>query len=143
MFLVILNGYVAVVTAVHPVVPLVLMYMRVDELDPSLRRYSDPWAAESVGVPEPKYMPKLAVLDTEKPAPVVPPAGMAVSGKAVRPPDVTRARVANVPARQVANSKLADLFPATDQSAVELTRIRPATAPKTELAPKLKLTPIP
>jgi hypothetical protein len=55
--------YAAVVTAVQVVEPFVLTYMRVDVLEPSLRRYNEPCAALSVGAPEPKKTPKLAVED--------------------------------------------------------------------------------
>jgi hypothetical protein len=70
--------YAAVVTAVH-VVPLsVLTYILSFVAEPSERRYSEPFAADSVGAPLPKKMPKLAVLESRKPAPVTPPAGIAL-----------------------------------------------------------------
>jgi hypothetical protein len=53
----------AVVTAVQVVEPLVLTYIRSFVVDPSLRKYKLPLAALNVGTPDPKNMPKLAVLE--------------------------------------------------------------------------------
>lgn len=47
--------------------------------EPSERRYREPFAADRVGAPEPKNIPKFDVEETRTPAPAVPPAGMFVS----------------------------------------------------------------
>jgi hypothetical protein len=42
---------------VHPVDPFVLMYNLVEELEPSVRTYKVPLAAEAVGAPAPDRVP--------------------------------------------------------------------------------------
>jgi hypothetical protein len=78
--------YAAVVTFVQVVEPVVFTYSRVDVDDPSVRMYSEPCAAASVGAPEPKKIPRLETLDISKPAPATPPAGTAVPEKAATGP---------------------------------------------------------
>ena len=51
-----------------------------------------------MGAPEPKKMPKFAVLDTKTPAPAVPPAGIAVAFCAVRAPVAVHTPVTDAPA---------------------------------------------
>jgi len=58
----------------------------VDTEDPSVRIYNDPFAADIVGNPDPKKIPKLDVEDTKKPTPEVPPAAGAVVAPAVTAP---------------------------------------------------------
>ena len=50
------------VTAVQVVEPLVLTYILSVVVVPSLRKYSEPWAAAKVGAPDPKNIPKFVVL---------------------------------------------------------------------------------
>ena len=75
-------------TLVHVVDPVVFTYNRVLVDDPSDRRYSEPLAAEIVGKPDPKNMPKFAVAETNNPAPAVPPAVIVVPLAAVTEPIV-------------------------------------------------------
>ena len=58
-----MNDQDAVVTAVQVVEPLVLTYMRSFVVLPSVRKYKLPLAAVSVGTPDPKNTPRLAVLE--------------------------------------------------------------------------------
>jgi len=81
----------AVVTAVQVVDPLVLTYIRSLVVEPSVRRYNDPFAADSVGAPEPKNTPRFAVVPNFNPLPIVPPAGVAVVGRMVTPVSGTTA----------------------------------------------------
>ena len=65
--------------------PSVLMYALVLVLEPSERKYKDPFAADRLGAPEPKNTPKFDVLENLRPTPAVPPAGIAVASYTVVP----------------------------------------------------------